>query len=220
MCKQLLVVSLALSCAGPAAQGPTMTPSPDRNPNSAAAAAMAPSQPIQQYGMVTVPPPQTAQQNQRARVQVMLEAHPEPPSSQELLAQGPGVYHALTTIFHDPTAPLATRARAESSLANIADSRGFAELHGVIASPSTESPLPFFARTAIAAVARAQGARAVPDIALGFAWKDPTVRTAAAEALGQIGGPDARAALQQRLAEESDPGVREALQRALAKATP
>ncbi|HUB08165.1 MAG TPA: HEAT repeat domain-containing protein [Myxococcales bacterium] len=220
MRKLVLCLGAAFSCAGPSANAPPMTPSPSRSPNSSAAAAMAPSQPIQQFGMTTIPQPPPTAEKQRAHIQLLLEGSETPPPSEQLLAQGPGVFHALDAIFHDPTAKLSTRGRALASMANLDDDRGFAELRGVLASPSTTAPQPFFARTAIDALARAQGARAVSAIADALTWKDPGVREAAADALGRIGGPDARAALQARLALESDPGVRAALERALAKATP
>ncbi|MHB8419535.1 MAG: HEAT repeat domain-containing protein [Myxococcales bacterium] len=211
----------ASSCAGPAGSGPTMQPSPDRNPSSDAAAAMAPSQPIQQQPWMAIgPPPQTTTQEQRARVEVLLSQASAAPPSEQLLAQGPGVYSALAAIFHDPEAPLPTRARALESMANLQDSRGFAVLHEVLASPSSKPPSPFFAHTAIRVLVRAQGTAAVRSISDAFAWKDPTVRIEGAEALGRIGGPEAHTALQRQLELESDPGVRAALEQALAKATP
>jgi HEAT repeat protein len=220
MGKRGAILCLTLGCASPVASGPAMTPSPSRNPDSSAAAAMSPSQPLQQQDITTIPQPETTTQDQRAHVQVMLESRDSPAPKETLLSEGRGVFHALDAIFRDRTAKLATRGRALASMANLDDERGFAELHEVLNSPSTGGSQVFFARVSIGALARAQGARAVRAIAGAFVWKDPTVRIAGAEALGQIGGPDARGALQHQLDEESDPGVRDALQKALAKATP
>lgn len=206
-----------LACASTTSNTPRMQPSPDSNPDSAAAAAMAPSQPIQEEWMATAPPPQTTTQMQRARVETMLEASQTTPSSEQLLSEGPGIYRALLAIFNDPRAPLPARQKALASMANIDDARGIATLRDVLFEPTSAPP---FLRTAVKALARAKGARAVSDVAGALSREDPTVRIAAAEALGEIGGPAARMALSKQLETEGDPAVRAALERALAKATP
>jgi HEAT repeat protein len=75
-------------------------------------------------------------------------------------------------------------------------------------------------RSALAVLAKTEGAEAIPAIAAKLSSHDATVRRAAAEALGEIGGPKARAALQKQLDAEDQPEVRAAIERAMAKASP
>lgn len=128
-----------------------------------------------------------------------------------------GSFQSLADAFNDSGQPAATRARALDALADLEDPRALALVQQTLDAPSAP---PLFVRAALAALARARGAAAIPAIAVKLGSKDAAVSQAAVEALGRIGGPQARAALQKQLDAETRPALRAALERAMAAATP
>jgi HEAT repeat protein len=152
----------------------------------------------------------------RAQVEQALRRPGYVPDAAALKALGDGVFEALRTIAADESSTPELRARAVSSLSYLGDPRATAELRQVL--HGAQSSL--LVRTALFALSRAQGAGAVSEVSPYLRDANPTVRLAAAEALGRIGSPAARAALQQRRGIETDPAVRGALARAVAKPDP
>jgi HEAT repeat protein len=151
-------------------------------------------------------------QTLRARLEQMLGGT-DLPDAPTLKSLGSGTLDAVASIADDEEVPIEVRARALASLPRLGDPRASAVL--LRALQSGRSPL--LLHTALFALARAGGAAAVPRIAPFLADDSPTMRLAAAEALGRFGGPGARPLLQRRLPLETDSAVRDALARAIDK---
>ncbi|MHB1846531.1 MAG: HEAT repeat domain-containing protein [Deltaproteobacteria bacterium] len=190
---------------------------PDGPPNSAAAAAEWPDQPAQLQPGAPAPPPLSSAELQRGRVETLLEGPGYEPNQDQIRGLGTGTLRALIAVYHDTTKPEGERARALQAISYIDDGRARAELRLALERPEVA---PLYKRTALFGLARSGGSTSIPEVAEALDSPDVSVRSAAAEALGQIGGPQARDALAHRLESETDPKVRAALQRSLAKASP
>jgi HEAT repeat protein len=146
----------------------------------------------------------------------MLTGYGYAPDTAALKALGPGTLETLSSIANDEGAKPEVRARALASISYLSDPRAATEL----AQALQDGKSTLLVRTALFGLARVRGSAAVPQIAPFLSDSNPTVRLAAVEALGRIGGVAARRALQQRVDGEPDTSVREALTRALTKPNP
>jgi epoxyqueuosine reductase len=86
------------------------------------------------------------------------------------------------------------------------DQRGFKQLFR--GSPILRAKRGGLLRNAAVALGNARDASAIPSLAEALRDPDPLVRSHAAWALGQIGGPKARAILEDAIAREADQAVR------------
>ncbi len=215
MRRALLAVCCAAACAGPAGTPPQ--PMPDGPPSSPAAAAMDVDQPAQLVPGSPAPRPLSSSEMQRGRVEVVLKGPGYETAPQQVRKLGPGTLEALVAIYHDSARSEALRARALQALSYLDDDRARAELRFANEQPGVA---PIFKRTALLGLGRSEGSVAVPAVASQLASDDPSIRMAAAQSLGRIGGPQARAALKQRLELEPKAEVRAEIARALAEASP
>jgi HEAT repeat protein len=203
----LIALTLVASCEAPrASEAP---PSPEPAVAAVALPDAAPEAPSAAPAVALDPV-------RRARVEQTLAGNGYVPDAAVLKAFGPGTFEALASIADDEGAPPEVRARALASLSYLDDPRAPAELTRAL--QAAQSSL--LVRTALFGLARVRGNAAVAQIAPFLSDRNPTLRLAAAEALGRIGGAAAQHALQQRRDAETDPAVRDALARALSKSNP
>jgi hypothetical protein len=199
----LVGLTLSLGCEAPRARD----------------APQAPEAPIP-VPLPVVPPAETPVPSvdsvQRDRIQEMLTGYGYVPDAAALKALGPGTLETLSAIANDEGAKPDVRARALASISFLSDPRAATELTQAL----QDGKSTLLVRTALFGLARVRGSAAVPQIAPFLADSNPTLRLAAVEALGRIGGVAARRALQQRLDGEPDTSVHEALTRALTKPNP
>jgi HEAT repeat protein len=198
----LLGLLLVASCEAPRASETPRAPEP---PPAVAPPAEVPE----------MPAPPAVDPALRAKLEQLLIGGGYVPDAATLKGLGKGVFEALSSIAEDEGSPLEVRARALASLSYLDDPRVSTELVQALSGRNS-----LLTRTALFGLARVKGVAAVPQIAPFLSDPNATVRLAAAEALGRIGGGSARLVLQQRLGGETDPSVRDALARALAKSNP
>jgi len=202
----LIALSLGASCQAPRASESTRAP----EGQTPVAVPSAPEPPPAE------PPPTAIDPALRPKLEQLLAGYGYVPDAATLKAFGAGTFETLSAIAEDEELPVEVRVRALASLSYLDDRRVATELLRTV--QGAKSPL--FLRTALFGLARVKGNAAVGDIAPYLQNANPTVRLAAAEALGRLGSSAARAALQARLDGETNAAVRDALARALSKANP
>jgi HEAT repeat protein len=121
---------------------------------------------------------------------------------------------SLIQIAQDAEAPLERRSKAISALKGVGGAEVDAALETTVADGASPSTLRLESAAALAA---RQGSEAIPSVSRLLSDKEPKVRQAAADVLGNVGGRRARVALEGQLARESDVDTREILQRNLTK---
>ncbi len=210
-----LALSLTVGCEAPAA---TQTPEAAAAPSTGMAVEpppQAPQEPTPELASEPVPEaaPAPRDESARARANQLLAGAGYVPDASAVKSLGPGAFQALVSIAGDENSPAEVRARALTSISYLGDGHAGTELR--LALRSFKGPL--LTRTALFALARVQGRAAVPDLLPYLGDPNPTLRLAAAETLGRLGGTAARTALLQRRDLETDRTVREAIGRALGK---
>jgi HEAT repeat protein len=153
----------------------------------------------------------------RARVLDLLDAPQGGLREEAWRRLGPDAVPVLTAIVVDPSATIARRALAMTSLAQVDPARGAGSIREVL--EDARAPADVRA-SAAAALGRSLGLEAIPTLITRLEDREDLVREAAAVALGRLGGQQARQALEDRLPLEERPLVREALQRGLTLVEP
>jgi HEAT repeat protein len=150
----------------------------------------------------------------RPRVVALLSGYEAVPTAEQWKALGPEALTILRQLASDPAELPTRRARAVAGMAYVDNPTA----SDVLKSFATDdNALPLVRKSAVLALAVRDGTNAVPVISGLLADKDQDVRTGAARALGNTGGPAARSALQGRLDAETDSHVRDEIQKALAR---
>ena len=129
----------------------------------------------------------------------------------------PGAASTLEAAARDGMRPISERQRAVEGLADVSGDAADAAVNGLVQDESMEVALRV---TALQSLAKRRGPAALSALRPYLSHVQVPLRSAAAQALGTVGGEEARHALEERLDTEDNVGVREALQQSMTRLQP